>query len=123
MQLHPNNTATQVSFIYDKAAVKPNRFGTPNEFPYIATSYRLTEHEHYVTQHVPHLVHLQPKAFVEIPSELADKKDIKSGDQVRVSPQRGKLEVLALVPKQLRPMTVARQQAHPLGMPLPWRAV
>ena len=34
-------------------------------------SYRLTEHEHYVTQHVEQLVQLQPEAFVEIPAELA----------------------------------------------------
>src|SRR5438046_9948221 len=112
MQLHPNNTATQVSFIYDKAAVKPNRFGTPNEFPYIATSYRLTEHEQYVTQHVPHLVQLQPKAFVEIPSELADEKGIKSSDQVRVSSKRSKHEVLALVTGRVKPITDAGQTIY-----------
>ena len=39
-----------------------NRFGTVKDYPYVATSYRLTEHEHYVTQHVPHLVGLQPEA-------------------------------------------------------------
>src|SRR5439155_491748 len=43
--LHPNNSASPVAFLYDKAAGSPNRFGTPQEFPYIATSYRLTEHE------------------------------------------------------------------------------
>ncbi len=47
---------------YDEAAGRPNRFGTAAEFPYVATSYRLTEHEHYVTQHVEHLVQLQPEA-------------------------------------------------------------
>src|SRR5437773_1297536 len=104
----------------DRAAGRPNRFGTPNEFPYIATSYRLTEHEHYVTQHVPHLVQLQPKAFVEIPSELANEKGIKSGDQVRVSSKRGKLEVLALVTKRLGPMTVAGQKVYQIGIPIHW---
>jgi len=118
--LHPNNSASPVAFLYDKAAGRPNRFGTPNEFPYIATSYRLTEHEHYVTQHVPHLVQLQPKAFVEIPSELADEKGIKSGDQVRVSSKRGKLEVLALVTKRLGPMTVAGQKVYQIGIPIHW---
>src|SRR5207302_1459036 len=76
--LHPANSASPVAFLYDKAAGRPNRFGGPKEFPYIATSYRLTEHEHYVTQHVPHLVQLQPKPFVEIPEELANEKSIKS---------------------------------------------
>src|SRR5207245_8377898 len=118
--LHPSNSASPVAFLYDKAAGRPNRFGTPTEFPYIATSYRLTEHEHYVTQHVPHLVQLQPKAFVELPHELADEKGIKSGDQVRVSSKRGKLEVLALVTKRLGPMTVAGQKVYQIAIPIHW---
>src|SRR3989440_2469505 len=118
--LHPNNSASPVAFLYDKAAGRPNRFGTPQEVPYIATSYRPTEHEHYVTQHVPHLVQLQPKPFVEIPYELASQKGIKSGDQVRVSSKRGKVEVLALVTKRLGPMTVAGQKVYQIGIPIHW---
>ena len=118
--LHPSNSASPVAFLYDKAAGRPDRFGTAKEFPYIATSYRLTEHEHYVTQHVPHLVQLQPKPFVEIPYELAGEKGIKSGDQVRVSSKRGKLEVLALVTKRLGAMTVAGQKVYQIGIPIHW---
>ncbi len=118
--LHPNNSASPVAFLYDKAAGRPNRFGGPQEFPYIATSYRLTEHEHYVTQHVPHLVQLQPKPFVEIPEELANEKSIKSGDKVRVSSKRGKVEVQALVTKRLGPMTVAGQKVYQIGIPIHW---
>ena len=118
--LHPNNSASPVAFLYDQAAGRPNRFGTVSEFPYIATSYRLTEHEHYVTQHVPHLVQLQPKPFVEIPYELAGEKGIKSGDAVRVSSKRGKIEVQALVTKRLGPMTVAGQKVYQIGIPIHW---
>ncbi len=118
--LHPNNSASPVAFLYDQAAGRANRFGTATDFPYIATSYRLTEHEHYVTQHVPHLVQLQPKPFVEIPYELAGQKGIKSGDAVRVSSKRGKLEVLALVTKRLGPMTVAGQKVYQIGIPIHW---
>ena len=118
--LHPANSASPVAFLYDKAAGRPDRFGTAKEFPYIATSYRLTEHEHYVTQHVPHLVQLQPKPFVEIPYELANEKGIKSGDQVRVSSKRGKVEVAALVTKRLGPMTVAGQKVYQIGIPIHW---
>src|SRR5215510_2295482 len=57
--LHPAVSATPVAFLYDQAAGRPNRFGTPSEFPYVATTYRLTEHEHYITQQVEHLVQLQ----------------------------------------------------------------
>lgn len=118
--LHPTNSSSPVAFYYDQAAGRPNRFGTPQEFPYIATSYRLTEHEHYVTQHVPHLVQLQPKPFVEIPEELASAKGIKSGDQVRVSSKRGKVEVFAIVTKRLGPLTVAGQKVYQIGIPIHW---
>jgi formate dehydrogenase major subunit len=118
--LHPNTSASPVAFLYDQAAGRPNRFGTPADFPYIATSYRLTEHEHYVTQFVPHLVQLQPRPFVEIPYELANEKGIKSGDHVRVSSKRGKLEVLAMVTKRLGPMTVAGQKVYQIGIPIHW---
>src|SRR5256884_8367298 len=50
--LHPQQSQDPVAFLNAPAAGRPNRFGTPTEVPYIATSYRLTEHEHYVTQHV-----------------------------------------------------------------------
>src|SRR5947207_14714747 len=118
--LHPANSASPVAFLYDKAAGRPNRFGTPAEFPYVATSYRLTEHEHYVTQHVEHLVQLQPEAFVEIPAGLAREKGIKTGDRVRVSSKRGKLEVRAVVTKRLGPLTVDGKKIYQIGIPIHW---
>ena len=134
--LHPSVSATPVAFLYDKAAGRGNRFGTAADFPYVATSYRLTEHEHYVTQHVDHLVQLQPEAFVEVPAELAREKGIHTGDRVRVSSKRGKLEVralwkgwqsmatlfevLALVTKRLGPLTVDGKKVYQIGIPIHW---
>jgi formate dehydrogenase major subunit len=118
--LHPTTSASPVAFLYDQAAGRPNRFGKVEDFPYVATSYRLTEHEHYVTQWVPLLVGLQPQAFVEIPDELGQKLDIKSGDRVRVRSQRGKLEVLALVTKRLGPLTVGGKRIYQVGIPIHW---
>jgi formate dehydrogenase major subunit len=118
--LHPTNSADPVAFLYDKAAGRQSRFGTVQDFPYVATSYRLTEHEHYVTQHVPLLVGLQPDPFVEIPFELGQQLGIKSGDRVRVRSQRGKLEVLALVTKRLGPLTVGGKKIYQVGIPIHW---
>jgi len=118
--LHPANSASPVAFLYDQAAGRPSRFGQAKDFPYVATSYRLTEHEHYVTQHVPLLVGLQPEAFVEIPYELGQELKIKSGDRVRVRSQRGKLEVLALVTRRLGPITVGGQKVYQVGIPIHW---
>ena len=118
--LHPAKSADPVAFLYDQAAGRPSRFGTVQDFPYVATSYRLTEHEHYVTQHVPLLVGLQPDPFVEIPFELGQSLGIKSGDKVRVRSQRGKLEVLALVTKRLGPITVGGKKVYQVGIPIHW---
>jgi formate dehydrogenase major subunit len=118
--LHPAQSASPVAFLYDQAAGRPNRFGTADKYPYIATSYRLTEHEHYVTQHVPLLVGLQPQAFVEVPYELAQQKGIKNGDRVRVFSARGKLEVAALVTKRLGAMTVGGKKVFHIGIPIHW---
>jgi formate dehydrogenase major subunit len=118
--LHPQNSANPVAFLYDQAAGRPNRFGTAADYPYIATTYRLTEHEHYVTQHVEHLVQLQPEAFVEIPDGLATEKGIKNGDMVRVSSKRGKVEARAMVTKRLGPLTVAGKQVWQVGIPIHW---
>jgi formate dehydrogenase major subunit len=118
--LHPTVSASPVAFLYDKAAGRPNRFGTVKDYPFIATSYRLTEHEHYVTQHVPLLVGLQPEPFVELSVQLAKEKGIQTGDRVRVSSARGKLEVLALVTKRLQPLTVDGKTVHQVGIPIHW---
>jgi formate dehydrogenase major subunit len=118
--LHPKVSSSPATFFYDKAAGRPSRFGTVKEFPYIATTYRLTEHEHYVTQHVEKLVALQPEAFVEIPAELAREKGIESGDMVRVFSKRGKLEVRALVTKRLGALTIDGKKVFHIGIPIHW---
>ncbi|WP_203914241.1 formate dehydrogenase-N subunit alpha [Rhizocola hellebori] len=118
--LHPKVSATPVAFKYDERAGRPNRFGTSADYPYVATSYRLTEHEHYVTQHVDQLVALQPEAFVEVPAELAKEKGIATGDRVRVSSKRGKLEVRAVVTARLGPLTIDGKKVYQIGIPIHW---
>jgi formate dehydrogenase major subunit len=118
--LHPEVSATPVAFLYDQAAGRPNRFGSRDEYPYVATSYRLTEHEHYITQQVEQLVQLQPEAFVEVPAELAREKGIAHGDRVRVSSKRGKLEVRAVVTNRLGPLQIDGKKVYQIGIPIHW---
>jgi formate dehydrogenase major subunit len=118
--LHPQVSANPVAFLYDKAAGRANRFGTADEFPVVATTYRLTEHEHYITQQVPHLVQLQPEAFVEIPQGLADSKGIKNGDMVRVRSKRAAIEVRAIVTKRVGQVEVGGKKVWQVGIPIHW---
>ena len=59
---------------------------TKEDFPIVCTTYRLTEHFHYWTQHQHdgRLNQLQPGFFVEIPEALAREKGIANGSQVKV---------------------------------------
>jgi formate dehydrogenase major subunit len=118
--LHPGQSESPVAFLYDKQSGRADRFGTVKEYPYVATSYRLTEHEHYVTQHVPLLVGLQPQPFVEVPVELAREKGIRNGDRVRVFSKRGKIEVAAIVTRRLGPVEVGGKTVYQIGIPIHW---
>ncbi len=122
--LHPTQSEDPVAFLYTggdgKFGKAKDSFGTAKDYPYVATSYRLTEHEHYVTQHVPDLAALQPRPFVEVPEELANEKGIKTGDRVKVSSKRGFVEVLALVTKRLGASTIAGKKVYQVGLPIHW---
>ncbi len=95
-------------------------FGDAKEFPYAATSYRLTEHFHFWTKHVWVNAVLQPEFFVEISEELAKEKGIKKGGWVRVWSKRGSVKAKAVVTKRIKPMQVDGKTVHIVGIPLHW---
>jgi formate dehydrogenase major subunit len=96
------------------------QFGDAKEFPYAATSYRLTEHFHFWTKHVQVNAVLQPEFFVEISEELAKEKNIKSGGWVRVWSKRGSVQAKAVVTKRIRPLSCDGRTVHIVGIPLHW---
>jgi formate dehydrogenase major subunit len=115
--LHPavsSNPAARV-FADDRAA-----FGTSKDFPYVGTTYRLTEHFHFWTKHALINSILQPEEFVEIGEALAREKGIDQGGWVRVSSKRGTVVCKAYVTKRIKPLLVAGHPAHVVGVPLHW---
>lgn len=90
------------------------------EFPYAATSYRLTEHFHYWTKHVWVNAVLQPEFFVEISEELAAEKGITKGGWVRVWSKRGSIRAKAVVTKRIKPLICDGKPVHVVGIPLHW---
>jgi formate dehydrogenase major subunit len=96
------------------------QFGDAKEFPYAATSYRLTEHFHFWTKHVQVNASLQPEFFVEISEQLAEEKKIKSGGWVRVWSKRGSVKAKAVVTKRIVPLICDGKTVHIVGIPLHW---
>jgi formate dehydrogenase major subunit len=94
--------------------------GAPEEFPYAATTYRLTEHFHYWTKHTQIGATLQPEQFVEIGEALAKEKGIRPGDRVKVWSKRGAIFAKAVVTKRIQPMRVAGKVVHTVGIPIHW---
>jgi formate dehydrogenase major subunit len=115
--LHPkvrSNPAARV-FPDDMAA-----FGTAPEYPFVATTYRLTEHFHYWSKHALINAILQPEEFVEIGEVLANEKGIAQGSWVRVSSKRGHVVCKAYVTKRIKPLTVDGKPTHVIGVPIHW---
>lgn len=95
-------------------------FGSYEEFPYVATSYRLTEHFHTLTQNAQLNAIVQPESFAEISETLAEKIGVKAGDMIRVSSKRGHIETKAVVTKRIKQLNVDKEQVEVVGLPFAW---
>ncbi len=117
--LHPKVTSNPVS---KKFSSDKDVYGKKEEFPIVCTTYRLTEHFHYWTQHQHKgvLNELQPGFFVEIPEGLAKEKGITNGSQVKVTSARGAIQGVAMVTKRLFPMKVDGKEMWQIGFPIHW---
>ncbi len=94
-----------------------NPQGTPDEFPYVGTTYRCSEHWQtgIMTRNLPWLVELMPEMYIEMDEELAEEKGIENGDDVIVSSARGEIKAVALVTKRFQPLTVGGKTIHQIG--------
>ena len=93
--------------------------GAANDrYPYVLTTYRLTEHHSGATptRSVPVTAELQPEGFAEMPPELASQLGIETLDWVVISTARGEIETRALVTERLRPFTIDGRTIYQIGM-------
>jgi len=100
----------------------PYNGAVDDAYPYVLTTYRITEMSGIMTRYVPWLAELQPSAFCEIDPELAVEKGIKSGDWVTISTRVGEMEARALVSGRMRPLRIGsrgqgRRRVHQIGIP------
>ena len=118
--LHPEKPAARNNPAARVFASDLEKMGDAGAYPYVATTYRLTEHFHYWTKHVEINAILQPEQFVEIGASLAEEKGIYAGDRVRISSKRGEIVAKAVVTKRLRALMVHGRIVHQVGLPIHW---
>lgn len=89
------------------------------KFPFVATTYRVTEHWQtgVMTRYQPWLLETEPQMFCELSVELAKLRGIKNGDRVTVVSPRGKVWAKAIVTNRIKPLTIAGQTVHTVGLP------
>jgi len=113
------NPAVKLFHDGKKGAAEDIFYSCDLRYPYVASTYRMTEHWQtgVLTRHMPWLLEAAPQLFVEISEELAAEKQIKSGDKVTVKSGRGEVNAAALVTKRLKPFKVAGSTVHQVGLP------
>jgi formate dehydrogenase major subunit len=91
-------------------------------FPYVITTYRLTEHylSGVMSRWNPWLAELMPELFIELSPELAAEKGIRNTDWVRISSPRAQIRAKALVTRRMRPFRIGGKVVHQVGMPWHW---
>ena len=96
-----------------------DNIGTPDQFPIVATTYRLAEHWQAggMSRWLPWLAETQPELFVEVSRELASEKGIKNGERVIVRSARGEIEAVAMVTGRFRPFRIDGRVVHQVGLP------
>jgi formate dehydrogenase major subunit len=117
--LHPDRSVNPTAKTYDdRPANRTHPVGT-DVFPFVLTTYRLTEHHTGggMSRFVPYLAELQPEAFCEVSPELAREQGLAHGDYATVITARSAIELRVLVTERMKPLRVFGRETHQVGVP------
>lgn len=91
-------------------------------FPYVATTYRLTEHHTAggMSRWLPYLAELQPEFFCEVSPELAAERGLAHTGWATIVSARNVIEARVLVTDRVPPLTVQGRTLHQIGLPYHW---
>ena len=117
--------ANPVRIRYDRPGNRSNPSGgKPGAavFPYVATTYRLTEHHTAggMSRWVAPLAELQPEFFCEVSPELAAERGLENGGWATIVSARSAVEARVLVTSRVRPLRLGDRVIHQIGMPYHW---
>lgn len=91
-------------------------------FPYLLTTYRLTEHHTAggMSRWLSWLSELQPEMFCEVSRELAAEKGLTNGGWATISTARAAIEARVLVTSRIQPLKIGRRVFQQIGLPYHW---
>ncbi len=119
--LYPEHTTNPAA---NRMKAPDNRYANSPDprFPYVLSTYRLTEHHTAggMSRYLSHLAELQPELFCEISNELAEELAIDHGSFVTVLTPRGIINARAMVTTRIRPVQVAGRTTHQVCLPYHW---
>jgi formate dehydrogenase major subunit len=91
-------------------------------FPYVFTTYRLTEHHTAggMSRWLPYLSELQPEMFCEVSPELARERGLEHFGYATIITARTAIEARVLVTDRVVPLNVGGKVVHQIGLPYHW---
>jgi formate dehydrogenase major subunit len=91
-------------------------------FPYIVTTYRLTEHftAGGMSRWSPYLAELQPEFFCEISPQLAAERGLDHGGWATIITARNAIEARVMVTERMAPLHLQGRIVHQIGLPYHW---
>jgi formate dehydrogenase major subunit len=92
-------------------------------FPYVVTTYRLTEHHTAgsMSRTLGRLAELQPELFCEVSPALAAERGLENGGWATIVTARAAIEARVLVTRRVRPLRIPGEGViHQVGLPYHW---
>jgi formate dehydrogenase major subunit len=91
-------------------------------FPYVATTYRLTEHHTAggMSRWLGVLSELQPEFFCEVSPELAAERGLTHGGWATIISARSAVEARVMVTRRMPPIRLGDRIIHQIGLPYHW---
>ncbi len=114
--------------VFNPAADRKERPDNPSvnfggeAFPYVLTTYRLTEHHTAggMSRQLSHLAELQPELFCEVSPELASDVGLEHGGWATITTPRATIKARVMVTPRMRPLWVEGRTIHQVGLPYHW---
>ncbi len=91
-------------------------------FPYVMTTYRLTEHHTAggMSRTLPYLSELQPEMFCEVSPQLAAERGLEHGGWATIVSARTAIEARVMVTDRIPALRAGGRVIHQVGLPYHW---